>query len=274
VTQLAPGEGGQGPDWDDGNLLEQVVLKSFTASPSTILPFESSRLFWDVAGPAVGFGVELDGRQVVSRGDKFIQPLSTTEYRLTGSIGRLGRLLGVATVTVDEQACHVLELPNEAVRGAVNERVDQTLSMNPRIRERERRKVVVGAQGIDVALHLEARVDNFPDPEIEVEGHFTYFASGESTKVYFSHLHADVSWPWWVWLIPGSQFFLALASGDIKAEAEENIQRAAEHGARRVDAYVHEHFRLHSVRFTTDSLFVESCPDPRRFSVERPPGNE
>ena len=48
-----PPDDDDGPDQDeeDTDILDDVVLKSFTANPSTIIPFGYSTISWRVEGP-------------------------------------------------------------------------------------------------------------------------------------------------------------------------------------------------------------------------------
>jgi hypothetical protein len=71
----------------DLDKLNQVKLKSFTATPTRIGPFGASVLSWEVTGPTGEFGVELGGTQVPPLSFRPVRPAVTSRYRLSGRVG-------------------------------------------------------------------------------------------------------------------------------------------------------------------------------------------
>ena len=87
------------------DLLEDVSLGFFTATPSAIGPFDSSVLAWHVDGVKPGVHVRLDTSDVAAVGQRTVQPQSTATYRLSAVAGSARKTLGVASVTVDNSTC-------------------------------------------------------------------------------------------------------------------------------------------------------------------------
>ena len=70
------------------DLLEEVELKSFTATPTAIGPFGASVLRWEVAGPS-GVNVQLGQRAVAKSGEQVVQPTVSSIYRLNARVGQV-----------------------------------------------------------------------------------------------------------------------------------------------------------------------------------------
>jgi hypothetical protein len=67
MSQVQPLDDDQSdiPDIDDGgiDILAEVELRRLTATPSSIVPFQSSLIAWDVRGPQ-GFSLRLNAAAV------------------------------------------------------------------------------------------------------------------------------------------------------------------------------------------------------------------
>src|SRR5712671_6281730 len=71
-----------GGDSGGVDVLADVELVSFTATPDHIGPFGASQLAWEVKGPKSGFHVTLSGPTVARVGHEIVQPRSTISYHL------------------------------------------------------------------------------------------------------------------------------------------------------------------------------------------------
>ena len=88
------------------NLLEQVELLSFTATPDHVLPFQSSTLRWNVKTPGgVAFSVDFFASRVSATGMKVVQPVVTSEFALQARALQAETTLGTVTVFVDASQC-------------------------------------------------------------------------------------------------------------------------------------------------------------------------
>jgi hypothetical protein len=92
------------PGDDDIDILAGVNLKMFEAVPSTVGPFGTSVLYWDVEGPW-GFHVELNQEVVPKGGLKVVQPTAPIVYRLTAHTQDESRVLGEVRVDVSFDGC-------------------------------------------------------------------------------------------------------------------------------------------------------------------------
>ena len=80
--------------------LANVKLHHFTAEPSTIGPFASSEISWEVVVPEeydVTVDINLDGMSVPPTGELSVSPEFTKSYHLRGRAGRYSKVLGTVT---------------------------------------------------------------------------------------------------------------------------------------------------------------------------------
>ena len=85
-------------------ILDQVTLHHFTATPETINPFALSVLSWRVDGPS-GFQVRINIVRVAKAGTRSVQPRFTTTFQLHAYVGDYSKTLGTTTVTVNLARC-------------------------------------------------------------------------------------------------------------------------------------------------------------------------
>jgi hypothetical protein len=107
------GTGGSGGGGDGGaDNLEDVTLDFFTATPTSIGPFDTSSLGWHVNGVTPRVRIFLDNTQVGAAGSAIVQPSVTTGYQLSAISGVARKMLGHVTVQVDQSTCDEVELIN------------------------------------------------------------------------------------------------------------------------------------------------------------------
>lgn len=132
-------QGSNGSQSSGVDILEDVSLASFGASPQGIRPFGASLLSWQVTGPKAKFSVVLNGATVVQNGEQIVQPTQTTPYRLSAVAAGATKFLGMVTVTVDELACQTNSLfnPSTTIKGFLNGNIGSqpgiTLQGNPEV---------------------------------------------------------------------------------------------------------------------------------------------
>lgn len=85
--------------------LTEVILRSFTGSPTSIGPFDHSTLAWQVDGVGPRVKVRLSGLEVPANGSRIVAPEHSTGYPLTATSGAAHKSLGHVQITVDESTC-------------------------------------------------------------------------------------------------------------------------------------------------------------------------
>lgn len=183
-------------------------LVSFTADKTSVKAGEPVTISWDVAVPAnCGLSVRLNFAQVPKRGSRIVRPVGPVSYRLDCGASSVSKLLGVVNIAVDSSNCTQVEIPEDLVRPGVIASVDDSLAeynANPdnedsQVSKRRETVFEVEPDGIVLRLRLKVAVNNFFDPDVDVDAKIALGVSAEGKVLAFYRSFAvDVDWPWWV----------------------------------------------------------------------------
>jgi hypothetical protein len=91
-------------------LLDDVHLVSFTATPSALGPFGVSLLRWNVTGVKAPVRIVLNNLQVPAVSQRSVWPLTGTLYNLSAVVGNARKSLGNVFVQVDLSTCEEVVL--------------------------------------------------------------------------------------------------------------------------------------------------------------------
>src|SRR5215510_15879540 len=137
--------------------LQEVELESFTATPSTILPFGQSELRWRVKAPAL-VHLELDGHQVPRIGSQVVHPGLTRTFKLVARASTLSSDVGQVTVVVDLGACIQVNISEAQVHDKLLEVVETLMAEDKQLTLRSPPVVDVTPAGIVMKLRFEIHV--------------------------------------------------------------------------------------------------------------------
>jgi len=242
-------------------ILNQVELHSLKATPGTIVPFEASEIAWNVSGPA-GFALFLDNATVPKIGERVVTPSSTRTFRLRARALGETRELGAVTVTVDAAACRIAPVPLLVVEQKVREGIEEYLFETPGATRRRDDVVTVNTSGIAIKLALKQVVNNFPNPDVDVEARWVFRAVNGELDPDFSQLDVSIRFPWWVWLLPIAYPGLPIAISMAKDSARSKLRKKAAGGAEALEAAVTDpRLRILSAEFTVTNFEMLACPD-------------
>jgi len=259
-----------GPGGDGGvDVLADVKLVSFTATPDHIRPFGASQLAWNVEGPVSGFSVMLNDARVARKGGEIVQPLSATSYQLSAVSGGVTKVLRTITVQIDESACVVDSVLNPPSR--VMSFLDTNATAKKGIYVRAPTEVFFSPGTIRFKMHLGKSIDfPFPDVTIEMGGAFGLAVEqGHIVSTVQNIDTPDVSVPWYAWAIPGAVPLLAIALSGGSADAYKDTQELITGFGELLDfVEVFENSRLvkHNVRVGVDddghgTIDIQACPN-------------
>jgi len=241
-----------------------VEVASFTASPSTVRPFGGgATLRWNVALPAgCRVGILLNGRSVSRSGSQAVAPAVTTRYTLTARAGRATRVLGSVTVTVDTAACITATVPESLVRAEMQRAVGELDRASSRFSQRSAPRIEVEAAGIKVALRFRVAIDNFADPDVDVDFTVGLRVRNGSIEPFYLSFSDDVDWPWWVTVVTAGAS--KIVEEFLEEEVEETLKpKILEQLKDQLDAFVARlpgDLRLHTVSLVGDGIRVTACP--------------
>jgi hypothetical protein len=183
VKLAAPAGGGGGTDDHSLDLLDKVQLRNFEAVPSALQPFQSSLLHWNVDAPT-GVRIKLDGSTVPNIGSKSVQPAATQTFRLSAHAGNASQFLGLVTVSTNLSHCTSRSfVVDQLLSDALSRSVDDNPEVYFRIVARfgpggtiqyvqSQPEVITTPGRFRFKLKLAGKVNNFPDPDIDVDAHF------------------------------------------------------------------------------------------------------
>lgn len=181
-------------------------LVSFTASPATTTPGQAVTLRWNIdrSGQCTG-QFKINGIAVQMDGSKVVSPLSDTIYSISVATGcNITRNLGRVTVDVNESSCRITSIPESLVRNQIIRAVDVSIqefnqSSSNDLTKRTQTQVEIDNLGIAVKLRLEAAINNFPNPDLNVDMKIGIgVGPGNTVSVFYRSFAVDVDWPWWV----------------------------------------------------------------------------
>jgi|tagenome__1003787_1003787.scaffolds.fasta_scaffold20564911_1 hypothetical protein len=260
------GSGAGDDDPRGADILSEVELVSFTAKPNQIVPFGASRLSWEVKGPA-GFGVRLNSVSVPKKGNRIVQPQSTTRYRLDAVALGATRSLRTITVNVDVARCEQESLfrPDVTIKGLLTSQVQNQAG----IYFNSDPQVIFTPGTIRFRLNLGQSINNFPDPEIKIDASLGLTVQGGHIVAVAREIDVDVSVPFYAWAIPGAVPGLAIALSMGADRARKNTARLIEGIGQLIDfvsPFANQNLVKHSVRVGVDNdgqgtIDVQACPN-------------
>jgi hypothetical protein len=172
---------------DDPNLdlLADVVLHSFTGSPTTIGPFDQALLHWSVSAPSK-VRILLSGLEVSASGERWVTPVGSVEsYFLSAKAGMYTKLLGIVTIHVNFAGCFTAEtaLLPQLLAASITEKINaDTTGIHFRVIPvtvngytsyvRSTPQVVIIEDTLSIDLKLEQDEPVIPDPAVDIHVDF------------------------------------------------------------------------------------------------------
>jgi hypothetical protein len=261
------GRDDNGPDIDDDAIdcLVGTQLKSFTASPATIQPFQgSATLRWSATVP-VGcrVGLAINGRAVARSGTLEVLPAVDTAYALTASARGASTVLGRVTVDVDTSACVSGELAESILRGQIEQSLASFESDNDRVYDLSLDSFEIHSTGLHVSLELKLEINNFTDPSVDVDFVIGLNVEDGIVRPYYRSFTVDVDWPWYITTLSLGvtkiieEFLDDGVEGQMKPRVLEKIQGVIDG----LVALLPDDMKIHTIRLTEDAVLITACPD-------------
>ncbi len=257
------------PENDEQSIdcVTQTRATSFTADPSVIKPDTGgATIRWEVEAPSgCPVRIKLNGRSVSHSGTLSVRPAVTTRYTLTAHAGDHGRGLGSVTVKVDTDACISGTVPESQVRSELQRVVDELDRASGRFSQRSAPKVEVDTRGVHMALRFRVAVDNFADPDVNVDLTVGLRVRNGSIEPYYRSFAVDVDWPSWVTILTAgaSKIVEDFLDGQIEKALKPRILDGLK---TQLDAFVGRlpgNLRLHTLTLADDVIRVTACPGGR-----------
>jgi hypothetical protein len=240
--------------------LAKVKLHSLKAVPGTIAPFAASEISWNVSGEGK-FTVLLDSATVPRIGEKLVTPLTTRTFQLKARAGRIMEVLGKVTVTVDQSACFIAPIPNHAIETRIRADIDEILAMTGGASRQRPDIVIVDENGIRLDLAFFKVIPVYPKAEAYVQAHFRYRAVNSQIVEQFDRLDVDVSFKWYLWLMPWNHPGLYIAGAIAEDDLRLKVRKKAMGGAEALESFVPAGHRVLTAQHTLTNYEMLVCPD-------------
>jgi hypothetical protein len=256
-----------GPDIDDDAIdcLIGAQLKSFTASPARIQPFQGSAMLrWSATAPVgcrVGFAI--NGRTVARSGTLEVLPAVDTTYALTASVRGASTVLGRVMVDVDTSACVSGELAESILRGQIEQSLASFESDNDRVYDLSLDSFEIRSTGLHVSVEMKLEINNFTDPSVDVDFVVGLNVDDGMVRPYYRSFTVDVDWPWYITTLSlgitkiVEEFLDDGVEGQMKPSILEEIQGVIDG----LVALLPGDMKIHTIRLTEDAVLITACPD-------------
>ena len=182
----------------------------------------------------------------------------------------LRRALGTVAVAVDTSGCFSGAIPEGDIRSQVQAVVTAFAASSDRIDERGPAGVEVEPAGIVLRLRFNINIDNFVDPDLDVDCTIQLRAeSGDVVPTYRS-FSVDVDWPWWVTgLSLGiSKIVEEVVEDKIQGELRSQLLQAVDDAFDAYLAMIPSTHRLYSVATVTNQINFTVCPVTDQLNVD------
>jgi hypothetical protein len=238
--------GGNGPPPPGQDILDQLTLDSFTATPSniTIGTSESVTLDWHVTEPAIPaarnirFTLETDAGSfsVGPVGSQSAQISGPTTFSLIARLGRASADLGDVSITaIPNPACFTVTLtfPQFIDQASPAITDDATKKGGTKARLNGPPGGSIDTGGIHMELHFAVPTDVGIDIDVDVSMTLIPVITNGQLSLTYSNYSVDAHFPWWVNVFaPGvttivEEIIDSIINGKIKPQLPGRLQDAA-----------------------------------------------
>jgi hypothetical protein len=257
----------------DEAVLRTVRVASFTATPSTINPFQRSTLSWDVNAPVTRppIRVTLRSGSITfasgEQGSRDVSPIGTTGYSLVASKGRATRVLRTEHVFVNTNDCVTQTIGEPEIRAQIASVIDPILVQHPELSRRRADTVNIEPNGLRISIRMKAAIDKVADPDINVDAVVSLRAEAGQLRWRLDRYSFDADFPWWQDLVTSlmlpAWLAVALAEGNqasfVRTELSDGLDNFVRLATAAADS---QNLGFLSVASRTDRFEVTLCRKP------------
>jgi hypothetical protein len=244
--------------------LDHTRVTSFTANPSTLQPFGGgATLRWSVTVlQGCGVTITLNGQPVGKSGTLEVQPAVTTRYTLGARIHQATRVLNSVVVSVDTNACISSGVPESLIRSEIQRVVDTLDQANDRFSKRSDPRVEVNTDGIHGALRFTLVINNFVDPNIDVDFTIGLRVRSGTAEPFYRRFAVDVDWPWWVTVLTSAvskiveEFLDEVVEDMLRSQILDEVRQQIEGLVNQLPGDL----RLHTLNLAENEIRLTACP--------------
>jgi len=174
-------------------IIAQVELEHFTATPPTVTPFEAAELSWRVSGPDKPFSVLIDNQPVAKSGTAEFTLFEPRTFSLEARAFGAKKRLGTVQIGFDGSGCRTDVIPAAAVRDGVEQAVEAFVPTRGQVRRKDTPTVTLGAGRVSVSMELAIEIPNFFDADATMDLEFLVgLSSARTVRASFRSVDVDV----------------------------------------------------------------------------------
>jgi hypothetical protein len=269
--------------------LNKVKLISFTATPTSVAPFGTSTLAWNVTippsnDPLVDIGVFLDDTGVAPTGSTTVSPSANRSFRLAAKGEFASRALGSVLVAVNFGGCQTQDVAVGVFAAVAKAPIDALFAGSSDIKLKPGGSTVtLDNFKVAIAIPLEINVPDWFDADMDIALTFSLFgrptAAGDVRAfAALDDVSVDVSWSLLSHVL--SLGCTGVVQAALQKQAEVFLKNlmgatAAQQLAAQVQADINtrlaalnaphppqppQHFRLQSLVVSADGITYRFCP--------------
>lgn len=221
-----PGNDGNGTDIElqkeERELLKQVTLEKFTATPKTIPTFGSVTLTWEVTlpeDPVFDITITLNKEAVAPTGSRSKTLSQSTPFILSAVTEHAGRLLRALNVTVDHSECQTRLVEASLISSILKSEFDSRFSGSNRFSLRgDGTEVTLGSGAIMIHVPLTINVPDWFDADMSIDIQLS-MVPGKPLGIAVSQTSVSVNWTFF-------ENLLSLGCGNLVESGMEQMAQA------------------------------------------------
>jgi hypothetical protein len=257
-------------------LLETIQVVSFAANPTTVTPFGTTTLSWQVQVPTdLNFSVSIivNGQQVGTSGTLTVTVVTQTEVQLGAASSLSSVPLKTLPLTLDQSGCQPLSLPVNLVTADLQQQLTNRFSGSKSFTLRAGGVTVTPFDGfVNVAIPLDLHVPDWFDATMDIafELGIAMTADQSSVAVTQSSTNVNINWTWLQNIVGCSDFgaklsqafFGDIVESEIAPQLAQQINQLIKSAATVQEQSDPQHrtFALTAFSFGTPDINFTLCP--------------
>jgi hypothetical protein len=177
------------------------------------------------------------------------------------------KVLASTTVRVDTSACLSVSVPESRIRADLDSTIRQVLEANHELSQRTDPRVEVDAKGIHMALKFALAIDNFSDPNIDVDFTLGLRVRNGAADPFYQNVAIDIDWPWWITVLSAgmSESITEVVENVVEALLKPQILEKVRDLFGTQVQQLPRALQLHALRLAPNEIVATACPPGRQM---------
>ncbi|SMO95954.1 hypothetical protein [Melghirimyces algeriensis] len=248
--------------------LSQLKLDYFQAEPTQVYPYDEVQLSWRVTGPNVKITVSTSPYSasrhldVGMEGTKVVTPALTQTYHIHAQMFTVHRHLGSTTVQVSAENCYGHSVAEDEIRRRTTQVVNHVVGERDDITIKKQPQLEIDATGIKIKLRFEVKVNNFFNPDLNVDANMAVSAEHGRPIPVYTKFSSDVEFGWHEhFLTAGAAAVIqAILENKIDKELKPQLLQGIQEELDQAVSSIPPRYRLYSLSTAVNRIVFTICP--------------